>query len=219
MHLEDQDKTTFVTELGIFVAVVMMFGLKTAPVTFQWIISEVFGEYIPAFMQVFLDDFTVYGKRQDHLHHLQLCLERCHAARFSLNLAKCAFGVTSGTLLGHIVSAEGITVNRGKIETIIKSPTPKNAKALGQFVGQLRWHSCMLRHLADFATPLHATVHCTPFRWTETEDMAYEALKVILTQASAVQPPDWTRPFHVFVDASDIAIGSTLIQHTVPNWY
>ena len=57
MHPADQEKTAFVTEWGVFVAVVMMFGLKTTPTTFQRIIMEMFGEYIPAFMQVFLDDF------------------------------------------------------------------------------------------------------------------------------------------------------------------
>ena len=153
-------------------------------------------------MQVFLNDFEVYGTRHDNLHHLQLCLEHCRTKRLSLNSAKCAFGVTSDTLLGHIISAEGIAVNPRKIDAIIKSPTPKNAKALGRFLGQLRWHSRMLRHLADFATPLHAAVHRTPFRWTETEDKAYEALKIMLSQAPVVQPPDWTCPFHVFVDAS-----------------
>ena len=58
----------------------------------------------------------------------------------------------------HIVSKEGIAVDLGKIDAIIKSPTPKNAKELGQFLSQLRWHNRMLRHLADFATPLHAVV-------------------------------------------------------------
>ena len=186
MHPDDQEKTNFVKKWGVFVAVVMMFGLKTALATFQRIISEVFGEYIPSFMQVFLDDFVVYRMRKDHLHHLRLCLERCHAARLSLNPARCAFGVTSGVLLGHIVSKEGNAVDSGKIDAIIKSPTPKNAKRLGRFLGQLRWHNRMLRHLADFATPLHAVVHQTPFWWTETEDKAYDALKIMLSSP-------WTR--------------------------
>ena len=56
MHPEDQEKTTFVAE-------VMMFGLKTAPAMFQRIITEIFNEYIRAFMQVFFDDFAVYGQR------------------------------------------------------------------------------------------------------------------------------------------------------------
>ena len=56
-----QEKIAFVTEWGVFVAVVMMFGLKTTPTTFQRVIQEIFAEYIPAFMQVFLDDFVVYN--------------------------------------------------------------------------------------------------------------------------------------------------------------
>ena len=107
----------------------------------------------------------------------------------------------------------------GKIEAIIKSPAPKNAKQLGRFLGQLRWHNRMLRHLADFATPLHVAVHRTPFQWTDTEEKAYDALKVMLSQAPVVQPPDSAQLFHVFVDASDIAIGSALMQLTMPNSY
>ena len=62
-------------------------------------------------------------------------------------------------------------------------------------------------------------MHRTPFTWMTTKDNAYEALKVMLRQAPVVQPLDSTKPFHVFVDASDIAIGSVLMQITEPNWY
>ena len=41
----------------------MMFRLKNALDTFQRIIAEIFGEFIPTFMQVFLDDFAIYGMR------------------------------------------------------------------------------------------------------------------------------------------------------------
>ena len=69
-------------------------------------------------------------------------------------------------------------------------------------------------HLADFPTPLHAAVHRIPFQWAETEEKAYQALKVMLSQAPVVQPPDWSKSFHVFVNASDVAIGSILMQLT-----
>ena len=64
----------------------------------------IFANYIPTFMQVFLDDFVVYSKRTDHFTHLQLCLEKCRNGSLSLNPAKCVFDVTSGTLLGHFSS-------------------------------------------------------------------------------------------------------------------
>ena len=68
MHLEDHEKTTFV-------AVVVMFRLNTASATFQRIIIEIFSKYIPAFMQVFLDDFVVYGQQLEHLDQLHLCFK------------------------------------------------------------------------------------------------------------------------------------------------
>jgi hypothetical protein len=77
----------------------------------------------------------------------------------------------------------------------------------------------MIRHLADFATPLHAAVHREPFSWTEEEEKAFAALKLLLTRAPVVQPPDWNREFHVFVDTSDIAIGSVLMQKYEKNWF
>ena len=69
----------------------------------------------------------------------------------------------------------------------------------------------MIRYLADFATPLHAVVNKEPFTWTEKEDKAFCSLKVLLSQAPVVQPPDWNKSFHVFVDASEVAIGSVLM--------
>jgi hypothetical protein len=115
-------------------------------------------------------------------------------------------------LLGHIVSKEGIAMDHDKVKAILEAPAPQNAKALSRFLGQIRWYSRMIRHLADFATPLHAAVHREPFSWTEEEEKEFAALKLLLTRAPVVQPPDWNREFHVFVDASDIAIGSVLMQ-------
>ena len=135
MHPDDQEKTTFVTEWGVFVVVIMMFGLKTASATFQRIITEIFEEYIPAFMQVFLNDFAVYGKLNTHLAHLHLCLQQCQHTRLNLNLAKCAFYVTSSVLLGHIFSHAGIAMDPNKVHTILNAPAPNMAKALSRFLG------------------------------------------------------------------------------------
>ena len=77
----------------------------------------------------------------------------------------------------------------------------------------------MIRYLADITIPLHTAVHKVPFQRTSVEKDAYECLKKMLTKVLVVQPPDWNKPFHVFVDASDIAISSALMQLTEPNWY
>jgi len=59
-------------------------------------------------MQICLDDFTIMDVDLDHLAQLRKCLVRCREGRVSLNPEKCVFWVTSGRLLGHIVSKEGL---------------------------------------------------------------------------------------------------------------
>ena len=77
----------------------------------------------------------------------------------------------------------------------------------------------MLRYFADFATLLHAVVHCIPFQWIEVENTAYKALKIMLSQARIMQPLNWTKDFHVFLDVSGVASGSTLMQLSELKWY
>ena len=64
MAPEDREKTAFITEWGAFVFLVMAFGLKNAPAMFQRMVQEIFEDYLLIFMQVFLDDFSVFGSRK-----------------------------------------------------------------------------------------------------------------------------------------------------------
>ena len=59
-------------------------------------------------------------------------------SRLSLDPTKCVFRVTSGALLGHIVSKEGIEVDLDKAKAILEAPPPTNAKALSRFLGHIR---------------------------------------------------------------------------------
>jgi hypothetical protein len=54
--LEDQYETTFVIDRGAFIRVVMPFGVKNGPPTYQKVVTKVFRQYIDVFMKIFLDD-------------------------------------------------------------------------------------------------------------------------------------------------------------------
>ena len=69
----------------------------------------------------------------------------------------------------------------------------------------------MIRYLADVAIPLHIAVRKTTFQWTIVEQDAYDCLKKMLTKVLVVQPPESKKPFHVFVDVSDVAIDNSLM--------
>ena len=91
--------------------------------------------------------------------------------------------------MGHIVSKEGIAMDPDKVRAILEAPDPTNAKSLSRFLGQIRWHSRMIRYLADLATPLHAIVHKEPFTWGEEEDKAFLSLKILLSASTSRTTP------------------------------
>lgn len=71
---------------------------------------------VEKFIEVFMDDFSVFGTSFDEcLDHLNLVLQRCRETNLVLNWEKCHFTVQEGIVLGHRVSAKGIEVDKVKI--------------------------------------------------------------------------------------------------------
>ncbi len=99
-------KTTFVIVWGAFVWMVMPFGIKNGPPTFQRAISKAFKEYLDQFMKIFLDDFMVYIDMESHLMKHMFCFQNCKKYIINFNLEKCAFMVFSRLNLMFIVSKE-----------------------------------------------------------------------------------------------------------------
>jgi hypothetical protein len=58
---EDMYKTTFATEWGSYQYTVMPFGLKNAPAVFSRVVVATFKEFIHKFLEVYLDDWTVFS--------------------------------------------------------------------------------------------------------------------------------------------------------------
>ncbi|KAL0284350.1 UNVERIFIED_CONTAM: Retrovirus-related Pol polyprotein from transposon.6 [Sesamum radiatum] len=99
---EDQEKTTFTCPYGTFAFRRMPFGLCNAPATFQRCMISVFGDFIDHFMEVFMDDFSVYASSFNAcLVNLGKVLQRCEETNLVLNWEKCHFMVKEGIVLGH----------------------------------------------------------------------------------------------------------------------
>ena len=63
-------------------------------------------------MEVYVDDMLVKSKeRPDHMKHLEETFELLQGHNMKLNPLKCAFGVSSGKLLGFMVTQRGIEAN------------------------------------------------------------------------------------------------------------
>lgn len=107
----DQLKTAFIMEWKMHAFNRMPFGLCNAPAMFQPLMVNIFHDFLRRFLEIFIDDFAVFGKTIDHVEHLRLTLEQWREVRLKLHPEKCFFGVTQGMLLGHRISKDGIEVD------------------------------------------------------------------------------------------------------------
>nr|GEY97055.1 retrovirus-related Pol polyprotein from transposon 17.6 [Tanacetum cinerariifolium] len=124
-----REKTTFTCPYGTFAYRRMPFGLCNAPGTFQRCMLAIFHDMVEKTMEVFMDDFSVFGNSfENYLSCLDKMLQRCEDTNLSLNWEKSHFMVKEGIVLGHKISKNRIEVNRAKVDVIAKLPHPTTVK-------------------------------------------------------------------------------------------
>ncbi|XP_070010417.1 uncharacterized protein [Nicotiana sylvestris] len=123
IDLEDQEKTTFTCPYSTFGFKRMPFCLCNAPPTFQRYMMAIFTDMVERLVEVFMDDFSVFGCSFDNcLMNLDKVLARCEETNLVLNWKKCHFMVREGIVLGNKVSKNGLQVDKAKVEAIEKLP-------------------------------------------------------------------------------------------------
>jgi hypothetical protein len=149
---------------------------------------------------------------------LEIVLNRCKENNLVLNWEKCHFFVKEGIVLGHLVSARGIEVDKAKVEVIAKLPPPINVKGVRSFLGHARFYRRFIQDFSKFAKPLTNLLNQdVPFAFNEAFLEAFAKLKEALISAPIVQPPNWSLPFEIMCDASDYAVGAVLGQRKERN--
>ena len=211
---EDQEKTTFTCPYGTFAYRRMPFGLCNAPATFQRCMMAIFSYLVEEIMDVFMDDFSIYGGSfEGCLENLEQVLTRCEETNLVLNWEKCHFMVEEGIVLGHKISAQGIEVDKAKVETIEKLQYPTNVKEIRSFLGHAGFYRRFIKDFSKISKPLCKLLEKdSPFDFTNECKLAFDRLKEALVSAPIVVSPDWNLPFELMCDASDHALGAVLGQ-------
>nr|GEZ77827.1 DNA-directed DNA polymerase [Tanacetum cinerariifolium] len=110
-----QEKTTFTYTYGMFAYRRMPFGLCNAPGTFQRCMMAIFHDMIKKTMEVFMDDFSVFGiSFQSFLSHLERMLKRCVDTNLCLNWEKSHFMVKDCIVLGIKFLSKGLRLTKPK---------------------------------------------------------------------------------------------------------
>ena len=147
--LEDQEKSTFTCRYGTFAFRRMSFGLCNDPATFQRCMMPIFSNLVKEVMEIFRDDFSVYGSSfEDCLKNLETVLQRCQDKNLALNWEKCHFMVTKGIVLGHKIYADGLEVDQEKIVVTKTLMSPTTVKGIRSFLGHAGFYK---RFINDFS--------------------------------------------------------------------
>lgn len=160
ISLEDQYKTAFTCPWGTYCWNVMPFVLKNAGVTYQRAMNTIFHDLMHTIMEDYVDYLLAKSlTREGHLEILGQIFDRLEKYHVRLNPKKCIFGVTSGKLLGYIVSSKGIEGDQAKVKAIMDMPPPKNISQLRTLQGRLQSIQRFIAQLADKCHPFMHILH------------------------------------------------------------
>lgn len=214
MSEKDAPKTAFSTPYGHYEFQRMPFGLKNAPATFQRLMDQVLSGLQGNELFVYLDDIVLYSSSlREHETKFERLAARLRAANLKLQPDKCEFLRPEVMYLGHIIGKDGVRPDPKKIEAVRNFPLPKNPKTIKQFLGLAGYYRRFIPGFSKVAKPLTELLKKeATFRWGYEQDQAFRVLRDALCTEPLLQYPDFTEPFVVTTDASQIAIGGILSQ-------
>lgn len=213
LHADDMEKTAFyVKGRGLFHFIRMPFGLTNAPATQTRLMVLIFGNLAP-YVLVYFDDIIIMGRDFDHfLFLLDEVATRLRNANLTISRNKMSLFLKKITVLGHVVSSEGITIDQKRLSCIKDWPVPTTKKELQRFLGLCNWYRRHIANYSHISTPLTELTKGKIFTWNIEAASAFEKLKSSLTSPNLLQTPRWDLPMILLCDASDIGVGAALTQ-------
>ena len=205
-------KTAFTSPFGKYEYAKVPFGLAQAPAYFQELMTGVLKD-LP-FAMAYLDDIIIYSSTpEEHLQHIKTVFKKLCHAKLSMKLSKCHFFAKEIQYLGHILGVEGIRPVPVKTEAIKAMHPPVNPKQVCAFLGLVGYYRKFIKNFAKIAKPLTVLTHMdVKFKWKETRRCTFMKLKDAIIQAPILRYLGTTKPYIVYMDASDDACRAQLSQ-------
>uniref|UniRef100_A0A1Y1LMU5 RNA-directed DNA polymerase n=1 Tax=Photinus pyralis TaxID=7054 RepID=A0A1Y1LMU5_PHOPY len=212
---EDSKKyTAFVTPTSHYEYNYLPFGLKISPTGLNRLIAREFADIRFKFLINYFDDFIVFSKSpSEHITHLQIVLERFRMCGITLNPEKARFAMSKLRILGHVVSSGCVQLDPQRIEAVQNLPIPKSVKQVQQFIGIVSFCSKFIDKFSEILAPLNELKRKdSKFKITDKHILAIDNLKKAICEAPVLRLPDFSIPFIVRTDASNIGISGVLLQ-------
>lgn len=213
---ESRKLVTWSTHKGVFLVNRLPFGIKPATGIFQGEMEKILLG-IPGVVNL-LDDIVVTGKNdEDHIRNLEEVLRRLADAGLKLKKEKCSFFQDNINYLGHVVSKDGLTKSKERIEAVVKAPVPVNITETRAFCGLVNYYAKFMRNLSCKMSPIYRLLQKNvPFIWDKECESAFAYIKDEIVKSVVLAHFNPENPISLTTDASSYGISGVLSQ-TLPS--
>jgi hypothetical protein len=214
IHLDEsnQEKTSFITDRGLYYYKMMPFGLKNAGATYHRLVNKMFQGQIGRNIKVYVEDMLVKSIRAaGHIADLRETFETLRNHKMKLNLVKCAFGVSSGKFLGFMVLQRGIDANPEKVSVVLGMQSLQTTKQLQQLTGRMAALNRFISRSTDKCLSFFKILK-KAFEWNSECEEAFEKLKEYLTYPPLLRRPDEGEILYLYLAVSPSAVSSALVH-------
>ena len=221
---ESRPLTAFQWRGVTYVYIRLPFGLTHSGSLFSRRIFQVIEVLSCDGIATYIDDNCIYAKTFEQFKsRLRKFLQQLIKYNLKLNPSKCTFISSSAKFLGRIVDENGTHADPSYTDALLKMPAPTNRKELLSLLGKITWLKSYLEtqigekiatncFSALMATMTSLSSPKVKFQWTKQASQQFEKVKKKLTSSPVVSFPDFSKPFMVICDASNIACGAVLVQ-------
>lgn len=174
---------------------------------------------------VYLDEILMYSSYlSEHLDRLDTVLQRLKDNGLKVKVEKCHFLQSVFQFLGHQVSAQGLSADPEKIGAVRQWPVPGSLRELRSFLGFCSYYRKFIDGFSQVAGPLHdVVISCLQessqskvqwlHSWNSECQLTFENLKDKLTSSPVLGYVNFTLPFLLETNASNLELGAVLYQY------
>lgn len=212
---ESSYKAGILTENQVLAATHLPFGMRNATAWYARAMAEVLSGLADNVI-AYIDDILVFTKSHlfaEHLAVLRSVYERFREYDLKLHPKKCEFATKTVKFLGHVIGADGYQPSARNLQPIVAFPAPNTVRQVRRFCGMASFYRRFIPGFSDLVEPLTRLVRKEhKFVWGSEQEEAFEEVKRRLTSEPILTFPDYSKPFHIFTDASAVAQAGALLQ-------
>ncbi|GFO43366.1 Pol polyprotein [Plakobranchus ocellatus] len=161
----------------------------------------------------YINDLLIHTETWEaHVKTLSELFKRLQVANFTVRPVKCLLGPRTVDFLGHSLGRGAIGLQEKNVEKVKSAPRPKTKREVRVFLGLVGYYKEFVPNFAAVSAPLLDLGQPNIVNWDDSQERAYNLLRVVVTSKPVLQLPDVNKRFVLRKDASDRGLGAAIMQ-------